>query len=127
MRILGGSVGIACCTAILGVTQRHELAGLVTVSQLEILDTSAKTMTAKQLHAVRKAYSDAFAEDLRVAAIVSAACMLITLITFRRNPKGFMEARSDQILNENRRQKERIEAESGNSSIEGIPSTHKTS
>ena len=66
MRVLGGSLGIAASTAILGVTQRKELisTGLITTEQLANLQTAVKDFTLVQKIAVRQAYSDAFNEDL---------------------------------------------------------------
>ena len=66
MRVLGGSIGIAASTAILGVTQRKELisTGLITTEQLANLQTVVKDFTLEQKIAVRQAYSDAFNEDL---------------------------------------------------------------
>jgi hypothetical protein len=87
-RVLGGSIGIACSTAVLGVTQRRELAGVVTSAQLATLQVSAKQMTEAQLHSVRQAYSDAFAEEMRVCAIVSGVCVLAALATYRRSGPG---------------------------------------
>jgi hypothetical protein len=62
-------------------------------------------MTAAQLHAVRQAYSDAFAEDLRVCAILAGVCVLVTLVTFRRNPQGVLEVRKKQVIEEQGRLK----------------------
>ena len=103
MRVFGGSIGIAASTAILGVTQRSQLTGIVTEEQLTNLEAAAKTFTEEQLYAVRQAYSDAFNEDMRVCAIVAGICILVTLGAFRRNPQPVMERRKDQMIAEQKR------------------------
>ncbi|KAF7882767.1 uncharacterized protein EAF02_006130 [Botrytis sinoallii] len=65
-RILGGSIGIAASTAILSLAQQTQLNGIVSPEQLASLESSAKTMTYAQLHAVGQAYSDSFSEDMIV-------------------------------------------------------------
>jgi hypothetical protein len=107
MRVLGGSIGIAASTAILGVTQRKELLipGIFTEEQLTNLQTAARNFNPAQLHAVRQAYSNAFNEDMRVCAIVSSLCVLVTLGTFRRHNQPVLERRKEQLMTEQRRLK----------------------
>jgi hypothetical protein len=105
VRVLGGSIGIAASTAILGVTQRRQLVntGLISPEQLATLQSSARTFTPEQLHAVRQAYSDAFREDLRVCAIISGVCILVTLGAFRRRPEPILVARRRFVVEEQER------------------------
>ncbi|MCJ1433471.1 hypothetical protein MMC27_002833 [Xylographa pallens] len=86
VRVLGGSIGIAASTAILGVTERRELTGVVSPAQLASLQATAQTLSPVQLLTVRQAYSDAFSESLKVCAVVMAVCVVVTLGTFQRNP-----------------------------------------
>lgn len=58
-RILGGSIGIAASTCILGVMERRELAG-VPSSALASLQVSAHSLTAEQYRQVQQAYADSF-------------------------------------------------------------------
>lgn len=108
MRVLGGSIGIAASTAILGVTQRRELLlpGIVTEEQLTNLQTAARKFTIPQLHAVRQAYTDAFNEDLRVCAIIAGISVLVTLGTFKRHTQPILERRREQVIAEQRRLRE---------------------
>ncbi|MCJ1290434.1 hypothetical protein MMC34_001972 [Xylographa carneopallida] len=85
VRVLGGSIGIAASTAILGVTERCDLAGVVSASQLASLQTAAQTLSPAKRLAVRQAYADAFNESLTVCAVVMAVCV-VTLGTFQRRP-----------------------------------------
>ncbi|KAK0100589.1 hypothetical protein ONS95_007046 [Cadophora gregata] len=96
-RVLGGSIGIAASTAILSKMQHRYLSTLLTPSQLSTLESSSHTLTPTQLLAVRKAYSTAFSESMKVCAAVSAACVFATLITFRRRPIVILERRAEQF------------------------------
>ncbi|KAH7357280.1 MFS multidrug transporter-like protein [Rhexocercosporidium sp. MPI-PUGE-AT-0058] len=96
-RVLGGSIGIAASTAILSKMQHRYLSNVLTSSQLSILESTSHTLTETQLLAVRKAYSTAFSESMKVCAAVSAACVLATLITFRKKPMVIMERRGEQV------------------------------
>lgn len=96
-RVLGGSLGIAASTAILGVMQARYLSGLVSPSDLAILHSSSASFAPAQLLAVRKAYSDSFSESMKVCAAVSGACVLVTLLTYRKRPMVIMERRREQV------------------------------
>lgn len=96
-RMLGGSIGIATSTAILGATTRSQLIGVITEAQLSTLETSAKTMTEAQLHAVRQVYSDSFSEGMKVCAAISAACALATLMSYRKNDITVGTRREEQL------------------------------
>ncbi|KAG4435971.1 hypothetical protein IFR05_008552 [Cadophora sp. M221] len=96
-RVLGGSIGIAASTAILSKMQHRYLASILTPSQLSTLESSSHTLNDTQLLAVRKAYSTTFSESMKVCAAVSGACVLATLITFRKKPIVIMERRGEQI------------------------------
>lgn len=105
-RILGGSIGIAASTAILGVIEYEQLTGIVSTSQLASLRASEKTLSPSQLLAVRKAYSDAFNEDMRVCAIVAGVCVLVALGTFQRNPLDMQARREQQVVEDAKRLKD---------------------
>ncbi|MCJ1399791.1 hypothetical protein MMC11_002994 [Xylographa trunciseda] len=98
VRILGGSIGIAASTAILGVKERTELTGVVSQSQLASLQAAARTLSPAQLEAVRQAYSDAFGETLEVCAIVMGICVVVTLGIFQRHPMSTDEKLEHRIV-----------------------------
>ncbi|KAM0165346.1 hypothetical protein ACHAQE_000089 [Botrytis cinerea] len=104
-RILGGSIGIAASTAILSLAQQTQLTGIVSPEQLASLETSAKSMTYAQLHAVRQAYSDSFSEDMKVCAIVAGVCVLVTIGTWKKNPVTIEQRFREQIEEEVQRAK----------------------
>ena len=102
VRILGGSLGIAASTAILGATKQRELNGIVSEEQVARLKSSTSTLSPAQRLAIRVAYSDAFNETLLVCAIIAGVCVLVTLGTFRRHPQDLAERRQEQLVNHER-------------------------
>ncbi|CAN9202586.1 unnamed protein product [Alternaria sp. RS040] len=88
VRVLGGSIGIAASTAILGVKQRRQLLDLmvVSVAQLGSLADSMRTLSPDAALAVRQTYTDAFNETLVVCSIVSGVDLLASLAAWRKQP-----------------------------------------
>lgn len=99
-RVLGGSIGIATSTAILGIHQSSQLIKphIVTFSQLETLQASALNMGPAQLSAVRQTYSDSFSESMKVCAVISGACVLAIMLTFRREKLDIKGRRKVQFI-----------------------------
>ena len=97
VRILGGSIGIAAATAILGVQQRSRLAGIASEEDLSSLKSFAGRATPAQWQAVRETYAESFNESMRVCAIISGVCILITLGTFRKKQMDMKENRKAQL------------------------------
>ncbi|KAI9049749.1 hypothetical protein LZ554_005901 [Drepanopeziza brunnea f. sp. 'monogermtubi'] len=85
-RVLGGSLGIAASSVFLSLRE----------SSLAPSD-HATLHTAAASPAVRQAYTDAFSESMRVCAAISGACVLATLLTYRRRPMVIMERRREQV------------------------------
>ncbi|KAG4029459.1 hypothetical protein MFRU_015g00040 [Monilinia fructicola] len=107
-RILGGSIGIAASTAILGLTRQQQLAGIVSSAQLASLESSSKSMTYAEIQAVRQAYSDSFSEDMKVCAIVAGICVLVTIGTWKKNPVTIQQRLNEQIEEETERLKKTV-------------------
>jgi hypothetical protein len=82
VRVFGGSLGIAASSAILGVTLKQQVGRSVTPQQLSSLGGGNANVTPGQLAVVRKAYSDAFREDMRVCTIIAAIALLWALGTY---------------------------------------------
>lgn len=108
VRMLGGSIGIAASTAILGVKQRHQLleTGIVSPTQLQSLRETMRHLSRQQVHTVRQAYTDAFNETLVVCAIIAGVCLVVTAGTWQKNPLTIEERRAQQARNEGERQRE---------------------
>ncbi|KAL2072915.1 hypothetical protein VTL71DRAFT_10239 [Oculimacula yallundae] len=96
-RVLGGSIGIAASTAILSKMRYRYLSSLLSPSQISLLESSSRTLSQAQHLAVRAAYSSAFSESMKVCAAVSGACVLATLVTYRKKPMVIMERRGEQV------------------------------
>lgn len=106
-RLLGGSIGIAASTAILGVTQRRLLTGLVTEAQLASLQSAVATFTPVQLHAVRQAYTDdAFNETMWVCTAVSGVAIIAALCTYQTETIDVNAKRREQVVEETNRRRD---------------------
>ena len=47
---------------------------------------------------IRQSYTDAFNESLTVCTIVAAISLVVSLFTFRKNPKTMEESRKERML-----------------------------
>ncbi|TVY40402.1 Efflux pump, partial [Lachnellula subtilissima] len=86
VRILGGSLGIAASTSILGLSQRQHLSHL-------------------------DAYADAFSADMKVAAIVAGAAVLATVVTYRRERVDVQARVRERVVEEGVRRRALAEME----------------
>jgi hypothetical protein len=101
-RMLGGSIGIAASTAVLGVKQRQQLlsTGLVSPVELQSLAQSMHSFTAAQIFTIRQGYTDAFNETMVICATVSGIALLLTAGGFQKHPMTLEERRQQQFQNE---------------------------
>ncbi|KZL75407.1 major facilitator superfamily transporter [Colletotrichum tofieldiae] len=97
VRILGGSLGIAASTAILGNFIRNDLAGVVSPEDLSSVYGVGMNLTEAQTAAVRQAYTDSFQNDMQVGTILSGIAILLSLGIYRRNRITFEEQRQMHI------------------------------
>jgi len=100
VRILGGSLGIAASTAILGNFIRKDLTGVVSPEYLSSVHGVGMSLTEAQAAAVRQAYTDSFRKDMQVGTILSGIGILLSLGIYRRNRVTFEEQRQMQIKTE---------------------------
>lgn len=100
MRILGGSLGIAASTAILGNFMREELSGVVSPERLSSLHGGGMDLTEAQATAVRQVYTDSFRKDMQVGAILSGIAILLSLGVYRRDRVTIEEQRQLHIKTE---------------------------
>ncbi|CAJ2501894.1 Uu.00g047470.m01.CDS01 [Anthostomella pinea] len=105
VRVLGGSIGIAASSAILGVTLRKQFGETVSPEELSSLKGSGSGLTPNQAALVRQAYSDAFNEEMRVCAVVAAVAVLFTFGIFSRKRVTPDEHRQQQIRDEVQRRR----------------------
>ncbi|KAI1103902.1 major facilitator superfamily transporter [Jackrogersella minutella] len=97
VRVLGGSIGIAASSAILGVMLQQRV-GTVETGELPLPEGIGGPLTQSQLAEVRQAFSDAFNEDMRVCAIVGGFAVLFSFGTFRRGAMEHTEQRMKQRM-----------------------------
>ncbi|KAI0889599.1 major facilitator superfamily transporter [Annulohypoxylon maeteangense] len=83
VRVLGGSIGIAASSAIVGTRIKDQVGSLET-SWLPSPEGAGDGLTHTQQIAVQQAYSDAFNEDMRVCAIIGAFAILVSFGMFSR-------------------------------------------
>ncbi|KAH8724762.1 MFS multidrug transporter-like protein [Phaeosphaeriaceae sp. PMI808] len=109
VRMLGGSIGIAATTAILGTKQRQRLmdGGLISVTQMQALAEYMPHLSAAQTFAIRQAYSDAFNQTMVVCAVISGIALLATALGWRKSPMSMEDRRRQQFENEDARQQQR--------------------
>ncbi|KAF1843084.1 MFS multidrug transporter-like protein [Cucurbitaria berberidis CBS 394.84] len=106
IRMLGGSIGIAASTAILGVKQRHQLldTALLNPRQLQSLADTMPHLSPVQHFAIRQAYTDAFNETLVVCSVISGIALLVTAGGWQKHPLSMEDRRRQQFQNEATRQ-----------------------
>jgi hypothetical protein len=68
-------------------------------------------MTLEQVHAVKQAYSDAFAESMKVCAALGALGVLASFVCWRRKPVEFNVRRKEQIEEDRVRREGEIQVE----------------
>ncbi|KAI1074625.1 major facilitator superfamily transporter [Whalleya microplaca] len=95
LRVLGGSIGIAASSAVLGVTMQGQF-DPVQPGQPSFLETQGNATEDRRLDVLRQAYSDAFNKDMRICMIISAIAILLTFGTFRKKRPTIAERREEQ-------------------------------
>ncbi|KAI2463249.1 major facilitator superfamily transporter [Annulohypoxylon bovei var. microspora] len=83
VRVLGGSIGIAASSAIVG-TKLKDQVGIMRTDWLPSPEGTGAGLTHSQQVAVQQAYSDAFNEDMRVCAIIGAFAILFSFGLYSR-------------------------------------------
>ncbi|KAL1893194.1 hypothetical protein Sste5346_006626 [Sporothrix stenoceras] len=94
-RVLGGSIGIAASSAILA---RQEMAKLGTVITTDVPADLTGDSPAAIL--VRQVFTQAFTENMRICAIVSAAAMVIACGTYTRNRQPILAVLEERARQE---------------------------
>ncbi|KAF3066534.1 putative MFS-type transporter C16A3.17c [Daldinia childiae] len=97
VRVLGGSIGIAASSAILGV-KLQEQSGPGQLGEVLLFESGNESQQEAQLEATILAYAGAFKEDMRVCTIIGAVAILLTFGTFSRNRLTVAERRAQQMI-----------------------------
>ena len=88
-RIFGGTVGLAASTIILNIRLWNDLRPIMSSEQLTALRQSLSyipLLSPEQQAAVSHAFAASFDDQMRYCTYVAAACVIISLFTFSRNP-----------------------------------------
>ncbi|KAK8079951.1 hypothetical protein PG997_007769, partial [Apiospora hydei] len=103
VRILGGSMGIAASSVILG----RQIIGVVDPGQLAAIEHHPENFPIEQLLAIRTAYSDAFNLDMRVCAIVGGIGIIFACAAWSRDRRPMAEVRKQNLEEEAQRRGQR--------------------
>lgn len=105
VRVFGGSLGIAASSAILGVSLHTQVGGSVTSQQIASVEGDGANLAPSELAAIRRAYADAFREDMRVCTIIAGVALLWALGTYSRKRLSRTRRREQQVRQEIERRK----------------------
>lgn len=103
VRVLGGSIGIAASTAILGSTFRRLLREQGELLGLPGTPSAADTPAAKTsaaLSLLRRTNAGAFKESMQVCSALTGLGVLATTLVWRKERIGYVERRREQIEND---------------------------
>ncbi|KAI1205879.1 major facilitator superfamily transporter [Annulohypoxylon truncatum] len=90
VRVLGGSIGIAASSAIVGIRIKDQV-GTLKTGWLPSPAGAGGSLTRAQQIAVKQAYSDAFDEDMRVCTIIGAFAILVSFCMLSRKRLAVVE------------------------------------
>ena len=98
VRILGGSIGIAASSAVLGVKTNSELAKVLSPEQLVHLASTMSSLPPAQKEAVRRAYTGALREDMIICCAVMGLGLIFAFGTYSRIRLSLPEAGKKHFL-----------------------------
>lgn len=105
VRIFGGSLGIAASSAILQTTLQAQVGGSITSQQISSAKAGVTGSDSDDMAMIRRAYADAFRQDMRVCTIIAGIALLWALGTYSRTRIERAERREQQVKQENKRRK----------------------
>ena len=85
IRVLGGTIGLAICTAILNDHVRHSLTLVLSPQQMTgILQSvsSISTLDATAEKAVRRVFAEGYNQQMRIMTYFSAVVFLVSLLAW---------------------------------------------
>ncbi|KAI1203888.1 major facilitator superfamily transporter [Nemania serpens] len=105
VRLFGGSLGIAASSAILQTTLQAQVGGSITPQQISSAEAGVTKLDSNDMATIRRAYADAFRQDMQVCTIIAGIALLWALGTYSRKRLGRAERRVQQVEEENERRK----------------------
>ncbi|KAI1109181.1 major facilitator superfamily transporter [Nemania sp. NC0429] len=104
VRIFGGSLGIAASSAILQTTLQAQ-GGSLTSQHISSAEAGFTNIDPDKTAMIRRAYADAFRQDMQVCTIIAGTALLWAIGTYSRQRIGRAERREQQVKEENERRK----------------------
>jgi hypothetical protein len=118
VRVLGGSIGIAASSAILGSKTQSD----TPPEALAHLASDPSFLSPEEWAAIRTTYTDALKEDMIVCCAILALAMVCTLGVYRRNRVSMEEMYQQRYREEAERRRAAGETEaSGNGVLKETP------
>lgn len=94
MRVLGGVVGLAICTAVASESVKSKLSSTISSEQMKSLLRSSLSIadfSPAEQKATRSAYGSVFNTQMRIVMGFALAGFVISLFTFQRHPRSLEE------------------------------------
>ena len=99
VRVLGGLIGLAICTAVLIQSVTTRLSSVLAPEQLHSLlqsTTSIAQFSQAQAAATRSVYGDIFNLQMRVVMFFTVGSLIISIFTIRRHPRSLTQVHERQ-------------------------------
>lgn len=90
IRVLGGTIGLAICTAVLNENVRHGLTLVLSPQQISgVLQSvsSISDLDASAEKAVRRVFAEGYNQQMRIVTYFSAAVFLVSLLMWEKRPR----------------------------------------
>ena len=101
-RILGGSIGIAASTAILGVIERRNIAAMAAFHE-----HGRDVDEPKEHFVIRQSYSEGFQRTMQVTTIIACLTIILCLGTFQKHPITMAERGKQLYMQKMKEQSEK--------------------
>jgi hypothetical protein len=98
-RVLGGNIGLAIATTIFNWRVAADLPETLNATQLDNLQQSLSIISSldpSQQMAVAIVFSNSFNEEMRICTYVSIVAVIVSLLTWERNPASVAENKARQ-------------------------------
>lgn len=90
IRVLGGTIGLAVCTAILNKHVRHSLSLVLPPQQISGILQSASSISNLDVtaeKAVRRVFAEGYNQQMRIMTYFSTVVFFVSLLAWERRPR----------------------------------------
>lgn len=98
MRVLGGVVGLAICSAVASESVKSKLNSTISSDQLQNLLQSSLAIaqfSPEEQKATRRVYGSVFNTQMKIVMGFALASFVLALFTFERHPRSLEEVHGD--------------------------------